>query len=90
MSYLVVASLADAEARSARAWLDCGYEAAETTRLWPVLIHPGDGRAALRIAATPEGAQIGLSQAAYDALLSDDERARLVSSLPSDWSPPEL
>lgn len=90
MSYLIVARLADAEARSARAWLDCGYEAAETTRLWPVLAHPSDGRAALRIEATPGAAQIGLSQAAYDALVSEDERARLVYSLPSDWSPLEF
>lgn len=87
MSFLIIATVATAQTRSAQAWLDCGYEAAATYRLWPVLAHPTDDRAALIIPATPGEAQIGLSQEAYDDLLTDAERAALVADLSPDWTP---
>lgn len=87
MSYLILDTVAQAQARSATAWLDCGYEAEATYLLWSVVAHPVDGRAALVVPATPAGAHIGLSQAAYDALLTDDERGALLPDLPADWTP---
>ncbi|WP_018390927.1 hypothetical protein [Ancylobacter sp. FA202] len=86
MRYLIFDTVPEAQARNAQAWLDCGYEAAETYLLWPCIEHP-DGRAALMIVGTPEEAQIGLSQDAYDALLTNDEIAASVVSLSPDWFP---
>ncbi|MDQ0347182.1 hypothetical protein [Ancylobacter vacuolatus] len=85
MSFLIVATAAAAHNRSVQAWLDCGYAAGGTSRLWDVSQHPTDGRAALTIPTSPGDAQIGLAQEAYDALLSGAERAALLPALPPDW-----
>lgn len=85
MSYLIFASTAAAQARSAQAWLDCGFEAAGTDRLWFCVDHPSDGRAALSIPATPAEAQISLEPDDYAALLTGAEHAALVAALPDDW-----
>ncbi|WP_428029827.1 hypothetical protein [Ancylobacter sp.] len=87
MTYLIFDIAADAQDRSAQAWLDCGYEAGGTDRLWLCLDHPTDGRGALMIPATPSDAQIGLSQEAYEALLTGAERDALVPALTADWTP---
>lgn len=89
MKFLIFPTLAAAVVRSEQAWPDCGYGGGTTTSLWAWYEHPTDARALLRIPATPEDAQIGLSQAAYDALLTEDERAALVDALPPDWTPEE-
>lgn len=89
MTYLILDTAAAAQARSEQAWLDCGYVPDSTTSLWSWVPHPSDGRAALRIPTTPLEAQIGLSQEAYNALLTEAEKAMLVEVLSDDWTPEE-
>lgn len=89
MSFLIFPALETAHARSAMAWLDCGYEAVGTYMLWLCIAHPTNGGGALMIPDTPLEAQIGLSQQAYDALLTEAEKAMLVDVLPADWIPEE-
>ncbi|WP_371346462.1 hypothetical protein [Ancylobacter sp. IITR112] len=89
MTFLIFDTVAAAQARSEQAWLDCGYLPDSTTSLWSWVPHPLDGRAALTIPTTPLEAQIGLSQEAYDALLTEAEKAMLVDVLPDEWIPEE-
>lgn len=89
MKFLILQRVEEATARSEKAWADCGYGGGATTSLWVWCEHPTDGRALLRIPPTPGEAQIGLSQAAYDALITEDEKAALVDALPPDWTPEE-
>lgn len=84
--YLILSDEAAALTRSGAAYEALAPAGATTTGLWSVIAHPHDGRAALAIPETPEAAQVGLSQADYDALLSADERLLLTASLPADWS----
>lgn len=87
MNYLVFPSAALAQARSAEAWQALGYPAGATMYVWAWQLHPTDGRAALCLPLTPEGAQIDVPQASYDALLTAEERAALVEALPGEgWS----
>lgn len=92
MSYLVLASRAVAEARSRAAYAplrpDIEPDGAVTDALWSVRDHPEDGRAALVIPDTPAGAGLDLPQAAYDGLLTGEERAALIEQLPADWITP--
>lgn len=91
MSYLIVPSLAAAQERSAAAWQALGYPAGGTQLLWTWQLHPADGRAALRIPPTPQEAQIDLPQADYDALLTAEEHAAKVATLPGEgWPAAEL
>lgn len=85
MTYLIVPSGADAAARSAEAWQALGTQGGVTTALWGWRTHPTGPQAALIIPPTPEAAQIDMPQAAYDALLTADERGALVETLPEDW-----
>jgi len=88
MGYLILPSHAAAEQRSRAAYaasLAQPSNEAVTTTLWEVREHPDDGRAVLVIPEAPEDAALGLSQAGYDALLSDTERQALVTLLPADW-----
>lgn len=87
MSWLVLPTMDAAMARSAQAWLDCGFEADGTYRLWLCAAHPTDGRGALMIPATPAEAQIAIPAEAYEALLTEAERAALVADLSADWTP---
>lgn len=86
MKYLIFSNYADAQNRSAQAWTDCGYPPGSTLYLWSITTHITDGRAALMIADSVIDAQIGLTQAEYENLLSTSERLSLVSELPSGWS----
>ena len=70
--YLICDALAAADARSRAAWTP-GPGDTITVRLWDVLQHPSDGRAALVIPAGSEGA------------LTVGELAALVDALPGDW-----
>ncbi|WP_371346213.1 hypothetical protein [Ancylobacter sp. IITR112] len=90
MSYLLFASAIDAAARSAVGWQALDAPAGATRFLWAWHVHPTDGRAALIIPPTPQGAQIDMPQGDYDALLDEGERARLTYPLPDDWAMPEL
>lgn len=72
--YLIFDSVASADARSRVAWTP-GPGDTITVRLWDVVPHPTDGRAALVI---PDGSEGALTEA---------ERAALVDALPSDWTP---
>lgn len=63
-------------------------ETAATSGVWGYVPHPSDGRAALVVPPTPIEAGLGLSQAAYDALLAAGERAALIEALPADWTVP--
>ena len=86
MSYLIMASAAGAAERSAVAWQALGYPAGATRYLWAWQLHPADSRAALLIPATPQGAQIDVPQAAYDRLVTAEERVARVETLPEgDW-----
>lgn len=87
MSYLIFASAAEAAARSAQAWQALGTPAGATRYLWAWQEHPEDGRAALRIPPTAGEAQIDPPQADYENLLTPEERAAWVETLPGDgWS----
>ncbi|MGA0561219.1 hypothetical protein ACO2RV_02135 [Ancylobacter sp. VNQ12] len=90
MSYLILATRASAEARSRAAYAPLRPadepEGAVTDAVWSVRDHPADGRAALVIPSTPAEAGLGLSPAAYDGLLTADERAALIGELPADWA----
>jgi hypothetical protein len=88
MKYLVMPSVAAAEERSRTAWRQViGSEpTGGTNSLWSICEHPSDERAALMIGDAPEEAGIGLSQDAYDALLTLDEHAALAGSMSSDWT----
>ena len=91
MSYLIFASATEAAARSAAAWHALGTPAGATHFLWAWQEHPSDGRAALIIPPTPQGAQIDLPPASYEALLTPDEHAAKVEVLPGDgWPAAEL
>lgn len=89
MKYLILASLAEAEARSAAAYEplrpESEPEGPATVALWTVIAHPSDGRAALAIPDTPRDAGLTLAQDAYDALLDAAEHATLVAVLPDGW-----
>jgi len=87
MSYLIFASATEAAARSAAAWDALGYPPGATQYLWAWQLHPSDGRAALIIPPTPQGAQIDLPPASYEALLTETERAALVPTLSAGWFP---
>lgn len=87
MSYLLFASAAAAAARSAAAWQALDAPAGATHYLWAWQEHPADGHAALIIPPTPQGAQIDMPQGAYDALLTEPERAALMPALSADWFP---
>jgi hypothetical protein len=84
MKYLVMPSALPVEERSREAWRQ--VIGSEPPSLWSVCEHPSDGRAALMIGDTPEEAGIDLSQDAYDALLTTQERAVLAGSMSSDWA----
>lgn len=90
--YLILPDAAAAKQRSAAAYAPLrapdAPDFAATDAVWAWRLHPEDGRAALDIPATPAGAGLGLSQAAYDGLLTEVERAALVATLPADWDPP--
>lgn len=88
MSYLIFPTAAAAQARSEAAY--AAPEGARTSALWGCLVHPIDGRAALLIPETPDQAGIGISQAAYNALLTAEERAVLAAELTDDWQPAAL
>lgn len=92
MSYLILPSVEDAEARSQAAYAPLRplteAEAAITAGVWGYVLHPSDGRASLVVPPTPIEAGLGLSQAAYDALLTAGERAALIEALPADWTVP--
>lgn len=95
MSYLIFATYTEAEARSRAAYAPLRPDSepddgAVTDALWSVVSHPTDGRAALLIPATPANAGLGISQAAYDGLLTTLERAVLLDDLPADWTPPTV
>ncbi|UOK71033.1 hypothetical protein [Ancylobacter polymorphus] len=91
MSYLVFPSAADAQARSAAAWQALAYPTGATTYLWAWQLHPTDGRAALRIPPTPQDAQIDVPQAEYERLLTAEEHAAKVETLPGEgWPAAEL
>jgi hypothetical protein len=83
MSYLVFHSATAARARSEAAYVT--PDGAQTLALWAVVEHPGDGRAALSIPRTPHEAGIALGAAAYEALLTLEERAGMVEELGEDW-----
>ena len=86
--YLIQPDAATARSRSAAAWAALSPPASSTVAgLWTIEERPAAGLVALAIPDTPEEAQIGLSQAAYDALLTEAERATLVDDLPADWGP---
>lgn len=92
MSYLILPALAAAQARSQTAYAPLRHPdepdyGGLTMAVWEAREHPADGRAALIIPATPAEAGLGLTQAAYDALLTAEERAALVDELPPDWTP---
>ncbi|WP_428031484.1 hypothetical protein [Ancylobacter sp.] len=87
MSWLILPTMEDAMARSTQAWLDCGFAADGTYRLWLCAAHPTDGRGALMIPPTPDDAQIALAGEAYEALLTEAERVALVPALTADWTP---
>lgn len=93
MSYLLFASRAAAEARSRAAYAPLRPQdepdGTVTDALWLVRDHPEDGRAALVVPDGPAGAGLGLTQAAYDALLTAGERAALVGQLPAGWITPD-
>lgn len=86
VSYLILVSEAAARARSEAA---CGpvpgVPGPGGSAIWGWQVHPTDGRAALNIPATPAEAGLGLSQAAYDAMLTNEERAALVAELPEGF-----
>lgn len=91
MSYLVFPSLLAAQQRSATAWQALGYPMGATRQLWTWQLHPADGRAALRIPPTPQEAQIDLPQAEYERLLTAQEHAAKVETLPGGgWPAAEL
>ncbi|WP_421696979.1 hypothetical protein [Ancylobacter sp.] len=87
MSYLIFASAAEAAARSAAAWRALGTPAGATQFLWAWQEHPSDGRAALIIPPTPQGAQIDLPPADYERLLTAEEHAAKVEALPGEGWP---
>lgn len=94
MSYLIFPNRTAARARSRDAYAplrpqDEPDSGAVTVALWSSVHHPSDARTALLIPATPEAAGLGISQAEYDGLLTEDERAALVAELPADWTPAE-
>lgn len=75
--YLIFDSVASADARSRVAWTP-GPGDTITVRLWDVVPHPTDGRAALVIPAGDDAAH-----------LTGTEVAALVDRLSEDWTPPE-
>ncbi|PZQ79061.1 MAG: hypothetical protein DI549_21160 [Ancylobacter novellus] len=92
MSYLIFENRTAARTRSRNAYAplrpdDEPDTGAVTVALWSSVHHPSDGRAALLIPTTPEQAGLGISQAQYDALLTEDERAALIPDLPAEWKP---
>lgn len=91
MTYLVFSSLLAAQQRSAAAWQALDYPTGATRFLWMWQLHPADGRAALLIPPTSAEAQIDLPQASYEALLTTEEHAATVETLPGEgWSAAEL
>lgn len=91
MSYLIFASATEAASRSAAAWHALGSPAGAIQFLWAWQEHPSDGRAALILPPTPQGAQIDLPPASYEALLTPEEHAAKVEALPGEgWRAAEL
>ncbi|MDQ0303757.1 hypothetical protein [Ancylobacter polymorphus] len=91
VSYLVFPTAAAALARSEQAWLDSGYQARGTFRLWDVVAHPVDGWAALRLPPAPQEAQIDMPPADYERLLTAQEHAAKVETLPGEgWPAAEI
>lgn len=92
MRYLILATPAAAELRTRDAYAGVrGGDAPPadlTDALWAVIAHPQDGRAALRIPATPGAAGLGLGQEEYDALLTPQEAGALVEMLDAGWFAP--
>ncbi|PZQ82649.1 MAG: hypothetical protein DI549_10735 [Ancylobacter novellus] len=91
MSYLIFPTRTAARTRSRNAYAplrpdDEPDTGAVTVALWSSLHHPSDGRTALVIPETPEGAGLGISQEDYDGLLSEAERAALIPDLPAEWT----
>ncbi|GLK71715.1 hypothetical protein KHC23_13070 [Ancylobacter dichloromethanicus] len=90
MMYLPFPTEAGAMARS-RAALLAAYPNmspdSANQYLWSWRVHPGDGRGAIEIPATPEEAGLGLAQDAYDGLLTGAERTALVPEISADWTP---
>lgn len=92
MRYLILGDAVLAAARSAAAYaaLPPAGEVV-TSAAWTWRVHPADGRAVLEIPDTPAEAGLGLTAAAYDGLLTEDERADLLAVLPPEgWDRPTL
>lgn len=94
MSYLIFPSRISARIRSRAAYTplrpdDEPGTGAVTVALWSSVHHPSDARTALIIPETPGEAGIDISREAYDALLTEAERASLLSDLPPDWMLPD-
>lgn len=87
MMLLILPSEAQARARSRAAYQAANLAALPglvTRALWTWRAHPSDGRAALEIPGTPAEAGLGLPPSVYEALLTADERAALVT-MPPVW-----
>ena len=85
MSYLIVETAAAAQQRSAQAWEALGNSPGATLCLWAWRQHPTTALAALVIPPTPERAQVSVTPAVYDALLTAEERAAPCDALPDGW-----